>query len=543
MAKLGTKRIVLIALVVVIAAGGIIWAIVANLKPTFHSGIKAVPDAYTVSGNGSAAVMVDNYLYFVGDYTKTSDIKYGENDYYANGKIPSAAIYRVAIKDDRPDLHYEYDNIDPDGDGTEEYDPDDPCYDSMDNLTKITDWEDVTAKNSNIDVVVPKIAGHDQTAMWVFGNNLIYTTPHNLLNSTGQLLSSRLDFYCVGLDGKNHRLIYTSAAGVTTDDFTVWANTTDNIYLLIKEDTTLKKIKVSDKKVTTIAEDITAVAFPQAAQYRRQSTTERLSDIYGGVMSYVYYTTARDADAQTGGGNGNLMYRYQINANNEPQLIGDQTTDNSGLTFTPVAVTPFGAGNAQFVFSTKETAGGTEMPATYYHIVTNDLALNDKADFAKLLSAGGSTLGVAGDTVKIYANGFWTRDKKLYHYTLVYKNNNIYPQIDDNMVALRDDVDDVFAVMGDTVYLHRSDMVSIVTFSAGDTNGTGMNSIALATTVDETTGTDSAPVLLPLAGLYQAYANGGAAGNNLVFVYDSDGLKLYSATKANQYAYLRVKKS
>lgn len=542
MTKLGTKRIVLIVLAVVIAMGGVIWAIVANLKPTFNSGIKAVPDAYTVSGNGSAAVMVDNYLYFVGGYVPTSSIKYGDNDYYADGKIPDAAIYRVAIKDDQPDLHYEFDNTYTKDDETLEYEPDDPQYNSMANLTKIADWEDVTAKSSNIDVVVPKIAGHDQTAMWVFGNNLIYTTPHNLLNGTGVLLSNRLDFYCVNLDGKNHRLIYTSAANVTTADFTLWANNTNNIYILINESGTLKKIKVSDKKVTTIAEDITAVAFPQATQYRTKVNNERLSDIYGGVMSYVYYTTARDADAQTGSGNGNLMYRYQINASNDPQLIGDQTTDSSGTTFTPMAVTTLGAGNAQFVFSTKETNAGVEAVATEFHIVTNDMALNDKTDFAKL---PGKTLGVAGDTVKIYANGFWTRGKELRRYDVVQENG--YYVIDQSLASdkaslLRDDVDNVFSVMGDTVYVRSSTAVSVLTFPAGSTKSTGVN-IPLTTTTDSMTGTETTEVLLPLSGLYQSYANGGAAGNNLVFICDSTGIKLYSAATKDQYAYLRMKKS
>ncbi len=536
MAKLGTKKIILIALVVVLATSGIIWAIVATLKPTFNSGIKDVPAAYTVSGNGSASVMVDDYLYFAGAYTATNTIKYGDNDYYANGKIPDAAIYRVAIKDGKPDLHYEYDNTYTDGDETLTYGPDNPNYNKMDNVNKIADWENVTAKDSNLDVVVPKIAGHDQTAMWVFGNNLIYTTPHNLLNSTGVLLSNKLDFYCVDLNGKNHRLIYTSAADVTTDNFTLWANNADNIYLLINESGTLKKIKISDKKVTTIAENITAVAFPQVTQYRTNSTTERLSDVYGGVMSYVYYTTARDSDAQTGGGNGNLMYRYQINATNDPELIGDKTTDNVGTTFTPVAVMPYGVNNAQLVFTTKNN---TTDVASKYHVVTNDVAMNNKDDFTRLIDLGGVTLGTADDAVKIYANGFWTQNNKLYRYTMAYDNDSNFPTLVANANYLRDSVNDVFAVMGDTVYLQYSTAVAVVTFVGGDTKGKGLTWELTTTTGDDDSTTD-AKVYLSLAGLYQSYANGGAAGGNLVFIYDDSGIKLCSTTTTGQYAYLRL---
>ena len=83
----------------------------ANITPKFHSGIDAIPAANYVSGNGTASVMVDNYLYFVGGVVKKSDIKYGDNEYYANGKVSDAGIYRVKIGDNGvPVLDYEYDN-------------------------------------------------------------------------------------------------------------------------------------------------------------------------------------------------------------------------------------------------------------------------------------------------------------------------------------------------------------------------------------------------------------------------------------------------
>ncbi len=536
MTKLGTKKIVLIALVAVIAISGIIWAIVASLKPTFRSGIDTVPGAYSVSGNGSAAVMVDNYLYFVGGYTKTSEIKYGDNDYYANGKIPTAGIYRVEVKDNQPVLNYEYDNTYEDGDKTLEYGPDDPEYNQMDNVTKITDWEDVTAKKSHIKAVVPKIAGHDQAAMWVFGNNLIYTTPHNLLNSTGVLLSNKLDFYCVNLDGTNHRLIYTSAADVTRSDFTLWANNTNNIYLLIKEGTTLKKIKVSDKKVTTIAEKVTAAAFPTATQYRTNANNERLAEIYGGVMSYVYYTTDRDTANQTGSGNGNLMYRYAIADNADAELIGDQTTDETSITYTPVVVTPFGTDNAQFVYTTKETRSGTEFAATKYCVATSDGNLTTKADFDALT---GVNLAGSGSTIKIYANGFYTVDETLWRYDLGYVNQDRGKSITNQTNLGRTGVSNVFAVMGNTVYYQTSSSAVVITFAAnGTTSGSG-TTINLTATTDDDTGTTSTESALPLSALYQAYADGGAAGNNLVFLYDNGQLKLYSAVTTDVYAYLR----
>ena len=110
MAKFFTKKVCLITLTVIVALTGIIWSIVANITPRFSSGFSAIPTGY-VSGNGSASVMIGDYLYFVGGNVTTADLKYGDNEYYANGVMPDSGIYRVKIgKDSVPVLNYQYDN-------------------------------------------------------------------------------------------------------------------------------------------------------------------------------------------------------------------------------------------------------------------------------------------------------------------------------------------------------------------------------------------------------------------------------------------------
>ena len=71
-----------------------------------------------------------------------------------------------------------------------------------------------------------------------------------------------MDFFRVDLDGKNHTLVYTtSSANLTTYKFTVWADSTDNIYIVVHEvdDKLIKTINVKTKKVKTLDEDVDEV--------------------------------------------------------------------------------------------------------------------------------------------------------------------------------------------------------------------------------------------------------------------------------------------
>lgn len=506
------KRLVLITLAVVIAAGGIIWAIVANIKPKFKPMITDVPAAYTVSGNGSASVMVDNYLYFVGDYTATKDIQYGDNDYYANGTMPAAGIYRVKIENEQPVLTYEYDNYYYDDDGVRQvYTESDTDYYNK-KVSGIQDWDHLGDKNYHVESVVPKIAGHDNTAMWVFGNTLIYTTPNNLRNKVGELRSAYLDFYRVDLNGKNHKLVYSAAVkDLTTADFTVWANSTDNIYLLINENGTLQKINVNTQKATQIATDVTAVAFPQVTEYRRNANNEKLSDLYGGVMSYVYYAKNRDSESTS---QGNLMYRYQIAGDSEAEAIGDWGDYIAGYTFTPVA-----AVGGQFIFTAKSSLSSL----TKYCIVTNDMPINTQDEFEGLVRStdAGSTFGSDGD-ITFYNGKFWLHDGELRRYDVTFDG-----KVTPNATVYGTDITKVLAFIDNKIYVQTGDAIEILdAINPGERLSSGI-------TLDDN-------LTMPVAVLRPAHRTGDLAGTDLVFVHGATDIKTY-AQNGIASSYLRLK--
>lgn len=524
MAKFVSKKVALILLTVIVAASGIIWAVVANIQSKFNSGITDIPEGLVVSGNGTGSVLVDDYLYFVGDSVSTKDIAYGDNEYFADGKVMDTGIYRLKIKDGQPNLTYEYDNtiINEQGDKVK-LQPDDEGYNTK--VVAVKDWENIGKEGTQIEAVVPKIAGHDQTAMWVFGDYLIYTSPHNRRNNRGKLLSNYLDFFRVNLDGSNHTLIYTTEdADLTTANFNVWANSTNNIYLLVHEKTssTIKRINVADKTVTTLDEKVGNVIFPQANYYSRNNENETLDKIYGGVMSYVYYTKEREDGLK-----GNLLYRRSIvKADSEPKIIASEGGIDNGTTFKPLAVTPLENGNAQFVFSLITT----DIDKPILCLIDNHNYLD--YDYKKPSDTWGLDANANNDgNIKVYANGFVVVNKTLHHYTIngadmIYNKNDLYTN-----------VDKVLAVYGDTAYVQSGTTVARVKISGSSVNITVVPEKP-ATDESESTDTEEPAhtITLPVAVLYQPQ---GATGDPMIFVQDADHIRLY--TQNSEFNYLKFK--
>ena len=545
MAKFFTKKVLLIMLAVVLAGGGIVWAIVANLTPQFRSGFSVIPEAIYVSGNGSAAVMVDNYLYFVGDTVTTSDIKYGDNEYYAKGTMPDSGIFRVKIgEDNQPVLTYKYDNsyVDETTGETTQYQVGDDKYNTV--VSEIVDWENIGKKNNGIEAVVPKIAGHDKTAMWVFGKYLIYTSPHNRYDNRGNLMSDYLDFFRVDLNGENNTLIYTTeSTDLTTKNFTVWADARNKIYLLVSEtdngnetpEPKIKKINVNTKVVTVLDSNVSNVVLPIATQYGKQN--ESMEQVYGGVMGYVYYTKSRGENSTL---KGNLLYRCAINGG-EPEIIADRGDAEKGTTFTPLAVTPMdtdGAhASAQFVFAISVATSNATFIEKDLCVITNQNMDNFHYTDPE---TDGEGLGLKSSyEVGVYANGFCTIDKKLYHYSID-GSRVILDKENGATKILSSSVDSVLAVMGDTIYVQSGNSVYAV-----KQNG-NQQTVTLATTTttsessedstDSTSSSETKTNTMPISIHYQPQGN---TGDVIIFVATANDLRLYHLDGTNQY--LRMK--
>jgi len=172
------------------------------------------------------------------------------------------------------------------------------------------------------ELIVPKIAGFENAALWVFGDHLIYTSPHNRMDRQGNLQSARTDFFRVNLDGSGHRLLYTTVnANLGRNNWTVaWAG--GHSHLLVMDGGELVHIGVSRNpgRRTVIAEAATSVGMPNVTAYFQSQLDQNKG--FGGVMAYVYWTQDRDEEDRDRGIRGNLLKRARLSDLNI-EIIGD----------------------------------------------------------------------------------------------------------------------------------------------------------------------------------------------------------------------------
>jgi hypothetical protein len=321
-----------------------------------------------------------------------------------------------------------------------DWDPDSEYWDSAENK--------LAGKKPMIQPVVPKIAGHSATAMWVYGNNLIYTTPNNLKNKVGVLRSSYLDFYRVDLDGKNNSLIYTAdTENITADKFTVWAKSANDIYLIINDGGTLKRVDMQGR-TAEIAAGITAAVFPSVSEYKQNSQNQKLDKLFGGIMEYVYYTKSRDSGENVGG---NKMFRYNIasgNGNEAP--VAAKGDVNGGDTYTPKAVT-----DGKFFYTVK----GSETQSVEKLCVSANVNDNYLTLYKNIVTEVSN--------MKFYKSSLAMFGNKLYKYT-VQADVITIPQM-----QIISSADEVSAVTDDKIYVKVGTVINIFDHNGNNTGAAG----------------------------------------------------------------------
>jgi hypothetical protein len=280
------------------------FVIIPNSLNKFHAVALNIETSASVSGNGGAAVMVGEYLYFTHGFTSRSSIKYKQNDYNKIRGQGKGGIWRVKMANGTPEYNNDYLKYLDDWFGGEDpksqysrFDPlQQPYASSMDKVVK----------KGTLELIVPKIAGFEDTALWVFGNTLIYTSPNNEKNRNGQLQRNKTDFFAVNLNGSNHRRIYTTRTdNVAQSNYTVaWSG---KPYLLIKDGNVLRRVDMKGKTKTIskkVESSNTSFVLPQVSGYFQgydyengrwvlADNTTNLKNSYSGLMGYVFYTEAR----------------------------------------------------------------------------------------------------------------------------------------------------------------------------------------------------------------------------------------------------------
>jgi len=365
----GARKKLLLSLVLCVAvfAGGLLAFVIIPAQLGKFRGADAMvagTSTASVSGNGGSAVMVGDYLYFASGYKSKYDIEYKENEYNNIRGEYDGGIWRIRLPEGKPEYDNEYlwnylrDNH-ADFPGWQEY------RRQLENGTcEIKEYNDAFNKSvvgggvNRLELVVPKIAAWQNTAIWIYGDTLIYTSPNNQKDRHGDLQSSKIDFFRCDLRGLSHQKIYTTKSDeVNVDDFTVaWGGAP---YLLVKDDKTLVRVDMKGK-VSTVSTEIATVHFPIITGYYETYFTKTiggdLDSSFSGMMSYVYFTENKtDGDKL----HGNKIFSYHFGANSTKEVLHNDN-NHTILAF----------GNGYMVLKTSYYSGGADKI-----MVTNDVTL------------------------------------------------------------------------------------------------------------------------------------------------------------------------
>ena len=422
------KVLVSIIFALVIFLSGFGYIVINNMVTAFKpvSMNLSAEQRATVSGNGGNAVIVGDYVYFIGNYVERTSIEYKQNEY---NKVKYGAIYRVKLDSDTSA----------------------PVYEDADRLSDPRYIDYVPHLVDDMKLIVPKVAGFEESALYVFDKYLIYTSPNNNKDKYGNLQINKIDFYRVDLDGRNHRHVYTtSSMEVTKDDFTVACyGTKKDIYLLIKDGEKLNRVNVTGNigKVDTISKNATSFVLPVVSAYTGLEG-KSLSVSYGGVMNFVYYTEALSEEDIEEGLQGNVLKQYWVSKGTSKELAKLNHVEFGLL----------GLGNGRLLYTVKE---GIDIAAVSMLYMTKD---NTDADSSVPFVAAtrGNYLVYKIDTSeeKFYLPTEYNADPDSIFVSTSAANSSMYlyrklagANANENAVWKKvNDVESIIAITGSTVY-------------------------------------------------------------------------------------------
>ena len=237
-----------------------------------------------VIGNGGLSVVKGDYIYYVDSFVESSSVGKNDNTY---NKVDNACIYRVKMEDGK--LVYDEDGI-----------------------------------LQNVELVVPKIVGFENTNLFIFDDYIYYGTPNTQNDQTGELRNDLIDFCRAKLDGSDVQIIYTTNA--YEDDAThSFYKIGDKVYLVVFDGSDLIRVEMDShiKKAETLATDLDTVMLPSKADYTYSQNVE-----VSGTLGYAYYTRALNEDDGflSTTDKGNVLGRVNIATKEVKEVIDGVTT-------------------------------------------------------------------------------------------------------------------------------------------------------------------------------------------------------------------------
>lgn len=358
----------------------------------------------TVSGNGSFAVRKGEYIYFASGYVASSDV--GSAGITNNlGEVQNGAIYRAKVESTKI---------------------------SIENKDKETEEVD-SLKLSDAVMLVSKIAGFENSGLYIFGNKLYFATPSTSKNSSGSTLSSLLSFYSVDLDGQNLKEFYQTPE-YSSGSYS-FIKIENSVYLLVNTGKQIVRVSTNGE-TKVLASDIKSAFLPKS---------DVLVNNQYNILSnenFVYYTVASEKTTDDRD-YGTCLYKANITTGEATKLLA--------IDYVTITVVKL-ENNVLFYTRNEVLAGASTTEGSYLY--SNDLS----GDFA----AGEKKFSFQTTISKVF--NFKSGETEGY----VYVNNGqlIFKDKEGNPTVLSSSASSIVGIMGKYVYyvgsssLYRVDVTS-----------------------------------------------------------------------------------
>ena len=309
-----------------------------------NNGLKGGPESSSVVyGNGGLAVVKGDYVYYVNGYTNYADVTSKSK----NSNVKKSALYRTKLVNGKLDYTY--------------------------------NEKDTEQKYSNTltstEVVVSKVVGHENTALYIYDNNIYYSTPNTDKDREGNVKNEYLDFYATNLNGTGTKHIYKTQSSSSNQKY-AFTKIGKTVYLLCYDGTNLVVVNTSNKSVKTISNAVTSVEFSVSSTYASANYVTTDFD------SYVYYTRA-NADENA---SGNVFAKAKITTGEETVLNQD----------TAKTTTLIGAVSGDLYYSVVNSAINSNVTTIYRN--NTELITNNFTNTYAFTYSDGVTTGLIGTT-------------------------------------------------------------------------------------------------------------------------------------------------
>ena len=237
-----------------------------------------------VIGNGGLSVVKGEYVYYVDSFVEASTVGRHDNTY---NKVDTACIYRTKMVDG--ELVYNEDGV-----------------------------------LQNVELVVPKIVGFENTNLFIFDDYIYYGTPNTQNDKDAELRNDLIDFCRAKLDGSNVQIIYTTTA-YEDDAVHSFYKVGSSVYLVVFDGSDIIRVEIGShiKNPQVLVSDVDLAMLPEVSTYNYATDVQ-----VSGTLGYAYYTRAlNDEDGfLSTEGKGNVLGRVNIATKEIEEVIDGQST-------------------------------------------------------------------------------------------------------------------------------------------------------------------------------------------------------------------------